>query len=139
MSEEQVFISYSHTDADGDWVHAFAEELQRHGVRVWLDEFDVPVGASSSNFIEKGIRSSDMIVHIVTPASIKQPNLFFEIGAAIGTGKRLVAILPQGFEPSLLPQPLRARRFLRQESPEKTAKELLAKTMKEESPQDERG
>jgi TIR domain len=134
MSERQVFISYSHADADRDWVRTFAESLQQQGVKVWLEELEIPAGEPLRDAIEQGLRSSDIIVHIVTPESLGQPNLFFEIGAAVSMGKRLVAVLPRGFEPSLLPQPLRTRRFLIQESPEKTAKELLAKTIAEEHP-----
>jgi TIR domain len=134
MSEQRVFISYSYADADRDWVCAFAESLQHQGAKVWLDELEIPAGESLRDAIEKGLRSSDVIVYIVTPESIKRPNLFFEIGAAVGMGKRVVAVLPRSFEPSQLPQPLRTRRFLLQESPEKTAKELLAKTTAEEHP-----
>jgi hypothetical protein len=139
MSEPQVYISHSHANADREWVRGFAESLKRYGVKVWLDELQIPAGESLRDAIEEGLRSSDIVVYIVTPESLKQPNLFFEIGAAVGMGKRLVAVLPRGLEPSVLPQPLRTRRFLFQESPEKTAKELLEKSTVEEHPRGPRG
>jgi hypothetical protein len=40
-------------------------------------------------------------------------------------GKRVVAIVPEDFDPSRLPLPLRARRFLIKRAPEVTASELL--------------
>jgi hypothetical protein len=40
-------------------------------------------------------------------------------------GKRVVAIVPEDFDPSQLPLPLRARRFLIKRAPEATASELL--------------
>src|SRR5688572_4919895 len=103
MSEPQVYISHSHANADREWVRGFAESLKRYGVKVWLDELQIPAGESLRDAIEEGLRSSDIVVYIVTPESLKQPNLFFEIGAAVGMGKRLVAVLPRGLEPSVLP------------------------------------
>jgi hypothetical protein len=48
----------------------------------------------------------------------------FELGAAIGMGKRIVSIVPREFDPSKLPLELRTRRYLIRDSPEDTAEEL---------------
>ena len=74
------------------------------------------------------MRNSDAIVFLMTSESVNRPNVFFEIGAAVGMGKRVIAIVSNDLEPSLLPQPLRTRRFLAQRSPEETADELVSKT-----------
>ena len=128
MSEPMVFISYSHADADREWVRAFVEALQRRGLKVWYDEFEVSPGESLREALEKGLRGSDVIVFLVTPGSVERANMFFEIGAAVGMGKRVLAIVSKDVDPSLLPQPLRTRRFLAQGSPEETADELVSKT-----------
>ena len=126
MPKGQVFISYSHADADREWIRAFAESLRRHGAQVWLDEFELRAGEPMREMLEAALRKSDVVVSLITAESVKRPNLFFEIGAALGMGKRVVAILPHDLDPSLVPQPLRTRRYLRRESPEETAVELLA-------------
>ena len=126
--KKQIFISYSHSDADREWIKAFAESLQRGGFTVWLDEWSVRAGESLPESIEDGLRSSDIIVSLITRQSVKQPSLFFELGAAVSMGKRVVAIVSKDVEYSQLPQSLRTRKFLRQSSPEATAKELLSET-----------
>lgn len=128
MSERKmrVFLSYSHADADREWVRAFAESLVRHGVDVWFDEFEVKPGESLPEALEAGLRGSDVIVSLITPGSERRAALFFEIGAAVGMGKRVVAIVPKELDLSVLPRPLRIRRFLPQGSPQDTAQELLS-------------
>ncbi len=55
---------------------------------------------------------------------LQNPSLFFELGAAIGMGKRVVAIVPRDLNPSVLPLDVRLRPYLIRHSPEQTAEEL---------------
>jgi len=121
----KVFISYSYADADRPWIRAFVEALRLRGARVWFDESEVKPGEPLAKPMEKGIRGSDVIVAIVTPASMEHPWVFFELGVAMASGKRFVVIVPQGFDPDLLPAPLRRRRVMVQGTPEESAEELL--------------
>jgi len=124
--KRQVFIS--HSGADSEWVRAFAESLKAQGVTVWLDEWQVHVGEPIQNVLERALRTSDIIAFILTRENIHRPDLFFELGAAVGMGKRAVPIVPRDLETSQLPYPLRVRRSLPQGSPEETARKLLAET-----------
>jgi len=128
----RVFLSYSHADVDREWVRAFAESLRNRGVEVWFDEFEVKPGEPYLEAMEKGLRRSDFIVFVMTTNSVKRPDIFFEIGAAIAGGKRMVAIVSKDVDPSLLPQPLRTRRFLAQGAPEETAEELVSEPCRPE-------
>ena len=65
-----------------------------------------------------------MIVALLDPESSSKPNLFFELGAAIGMGKRVVSIVPKGMDTGALPFGVRLRRYLIRETPEQTAEEL---------------
>lgn len=122
MGKRKVFISHSTTDAD--WVRSFAQALKERGVTVWFDEFDVQPGESWSDAIEAGLRGSDVLVALVDAESSSRPNLFFELGAAIGMGKRVVPIVPKDMDPGALPLDVRLRRYLVRETPEQTAEEL---------------
>jgi len=124
MSKPKVFISYSH--ADSDWAREFAQSLSRRGVDVWLDQSEIQIGDSLRDAIEKGLRESDLIVALINPESLKRPALFFELGAALGMGKRIVGVVPKGFDASQLPQSLRLRRYLVKGSPETTADLLVS-------------
>ncbi|MGA2878158.1 MAG: toll/interleukin-1 receptor domain-containing protein [Bryobacteraceae bacterium] len=122
MEKRTVFISHSARDAD--WARSFAQALKERGVTVWFDEFDVRPGESVRDALEAGLRTSDVLVALLDAESPSRPNLFFELGAAIGMGKRVVAIVPKDLDPSVLPLDVRLRRYLIRDTPEQTAEEL---------------
>lgn len=122
MEKRKVFIS--HSSGDVDWARSFAQALKERGVSVWFDEFDVRPGESVRDALEAGLRSSDVLVALLDADSPSKPNLFFELGAALGMGKRVVAIVPKDLDPSALPLDVRLRRYLIRETPEQTAEEL---------------
>jgi hypothetical protein len=119
---EKVFIS--HTAGDTEWARSFAKALKERGISVWFDEFDVQPGEPLREAMEAGMRSSDVLVALLDPEVPTRPNLFFELGAAIGMGKRFVPIVPKSIDPSTLPLDLRLRRYLIRNTPEQTAEEL---------------
>jgi len=122
MEKRRVFISHSAQDAD--WARSFAQALKERGVTVWFDEFDVRPGESVRDALEAGLRDSDVLVALLDAESPSKPNLFFELGAAIGMGKRVVAIVPKDLDPSVLPLDVRLRRYLIRNTPEQTAEDL---------------
>jgi hypothetical protein len=122
MDKRRVFISHSARDAD--WARSFAQALKERGVTVWFDEFDVRPGESVRDALEAGLRGSDVLVALLDADSPSRPNLFFELGAAIGMGKKVVAIVPKDLDPSALPLEVRLRRYLIRHTPEQTAEEL---------------
>ena len=103
---------------------SLAQALQQRGVTVWFDEFDVHPGESLRDALESGLRGSDVFVALLDPAYPAKPALFFELGAAIGMGKKVVPIVPKGLDPSNLALDVRLRRNLVRDSPEHTAEEL---------------
>lgn len=122
MDSQQVFIS--HSRADTEWVKSFAEALRQRGLRVWLD-LQIPVGKSLIEALDAGLRESDVLVALIDPETSFKPNLYFELGAAIGTGKLVVPIVPRELDNSKLPLELRNRHYLVRESPENTAERLV--------------
>ena len=122
MDKRRVFISHSTLDAD--WARSFAQALKQRGVAVWFDEFDVRPGESLPDALESGLRGSDTFVALLDAEHPATPAFFFELGAAIGMGKRVVPIVPKGLDPSNIPLDMRRRRYLVRNSPEHTAEEL---------------
>ena len=121
MGKPSVFISHSANDAD--WARSFAQALKGLGVTVWFDE-DIRPGESWREALESGLRGSDVLVTLVSPDYLAKPGLFFELGAAIGMGKRVVSIVPKNMDPNSLPLDVRLRRYLVRDSPEHTAEQL---------------
>ena len=122
MSVPKIFISYSHSDKE--WVRKFVETITRSGVEVWFDEFNIKPGEPLVESLEKGLRESDAVVLLLTAESINRPNLFFEIGAALGMKKPIIPVIPEGFDYYKMPLPLQRIKFLVRNSPEETAREL---------------
>jgi hypothetical protein len=122
MHNPKVFIS--HSAGDADWARSFAQALKQRGVTVWFDEFDVRPGESLRDALEFGLRNSDVVVSLLDPEFPSKPELYFELGAAIGMGKRFVPIVPKEVDPTRLPLDVRLRRYLIRHSPEETAEEL---------------
>jgi predicted nucleotide-binding protein len=121
MEENKIFISHSAKDAD--WARLFAQALKERGMSVWFDEFVKP-GESWPDTLEAGLRGSNVLVALLDQESSSRANLFFELGAAIGMGKRVVSIVPKDMDPDALPVDVRLRRYLIRDTPEQTAKEL---------------
>src|SRR5262249_1079222 len=122
VEKQRVFISHSVQDAA--WARSFAQALKERGVTVWFDEFDVRPGESVRDALEAGLRGSDVLVALLDADSPSKPALFFELGAAIGMGKKVVPIVPRDLDSSVLPLDVRLRRYLIRDTPEQTAEEL---------------
>lgn len=126
MTKETVFLSYPRSDEA--WAHEFAKSLSDRGVGVWLDQ-PVRAGDFWRDAVEKGLREAEVMIFLVTPNTLNSPILFFEIGAAISMGKRVVPVVSSDVDPSTLPQSLRLRKYLIMESPEATAEEFATGTV----------
>lgn len=122
MNQPKVFISYSYDDAE--WARRFAEALREESVEVWLDTWQVHVGEPLRDAIEAGLRSSDAIVSIISRTNAQRPDVLFELGVALGTGKLLIPIIPADLEGSSVPFGLRNRRHLTKGAPAEAAREV---------------
>lgn len=133
MKKQSVFISYS--SEDKDWANAFACALRNRGMRVWLDDHYFAPGESWLEAMEKGLRGSDFLAFVMSPENLGRHGLMFELGAAVGGGKRVVPILPKGtrvtandiIEVADLPFRFDGRKAVYQQSPEETAEQFVAK------------
>jgi nucleoside 2-deoxyribosyltransferase len=122
MEKPQVFISHAWDDAD--WGRSFAQALRQHGLTVYIDDFEGKSGETRQEALETNLRNSDVLVALWDSKRESTPNVYFELGAAIAMGKRVVAVVPKDVDPTVLPLKLRWRRYLIRDTPEKTAEEL---------------
>ena len=122
MTEHQIFISYSHSDAD--WAQKFARSLQDIGLPVWLDQFELTPGSPWQDELEAALRGSDVFAFLIHPDKLNGPLLSFELGVAMSLKKTIVPVVPQGLEPYRLPSPLRRIQWLERTSPEETAQKF---------------
>lgn len=102
------------------------ENLREQGVEVWFDDIELERGDKFVDSAEKALRESDVLVIILDEAFGFQPNLFFELGAALAGGKKIVSIVPEGIDPAEVPAPLRKRTLVRKDSPKAAARQVAS-------------
>ncbi|MER8073271.1 SAV_2336 N-terminal domain-related protein [Streptomyces sp. NPDC094034] len=60
-----VFVSYAHED--GEWPVALAGDLQRLGLKVWFDRWELAAGQSVAGRLRDGLAKADALVTVVSP------------------------------------------------------------------------
>jgi TIR domain-containing protein len=71
----QAFLSYAwEGDSHANWVLDLATKLQESGVRIVLDQWDLPFGSDKFYFMERSIEKSDFVIVICTPAYAQRAN-----------------------------------------------------------------
>lgn len=65
-----ISIFISHSSVDKKYARKLFNELNRVGVKVWLDEREIKVGEDIISNIERGLRESDYLAIILTSNSI---------------------------------------------------------------------
>jgi hypothetical protein len=93
LQSPQVFISYSHQDAD--FVNMLYSELKRSRVRLWLDKHELSPGVHIQDSVEGAINESDALMVILSEASAKSAWIQFEGTLFYGRdpGKRIIPVV----------------------------------------------
>jgi len=87
----QVFISYQR--ADEAFARQVREHLAAHGVRTWMDQYDIPVGAYWPDEIDTGLAGSAIVVGILSPDAAASRNVKNEWDWAIAHDRRLLLLM----------------------------------------------
>jgi len=122
MTDHRVFISYSHRDLDDAWRDAFAKALRDQNLTVWVDEFKLNPGDNFILRMETALRESDAIIPVISgPRS--DPNLYFELGVAVASGKRMILVVNPSVSISI-PFDLRNQQQVAMRGPKETARKV---------------
>jgi hypothetical protein len=71
----QAFLSYAwEGDSHANWVFNLATRLMENGVRIILDQWDLPLGSDQFYFMERSIETSDFVIVICTPTYAQRAN-----------------------------------------------------------------
>jgi hypothetical protein len=73
------------------WVRKFTDALTTR----WFDAHEILPGDRWQDKIEKALRQSRVLIMAITPESVQRPWTFFELGAALADGKRIVPVLSE--------------------------------------------
>ena len=106
----QVFISYVQDD------RSVKDEVYHHllqaGLTVWTDTTDIQSGQDFEVAIQRGIEQSDSMVYLISAASIKSDYCQQEIETALTLNKRILPMLIEDIDLSLLTDTLRKIQFI---------------------------
>jgi hypothetical protein len=86
----------SHSEPDRAIVHAIRDATRPFGITVYSYDQDPQAGESLREKLLYEIEESDVLVAILTRASISSPVVNQEIGAAVNDGKRVIPIVEKG-------------------------------------------
>ena len=106
----QVFISYSQTDkAIKDSVYW---RLLQAGITVWTDTVDIQSGEDFEVAIQRGIEQADSVIYLISAASIQSDYCQKEIEVALKLNKRILPMLVEEIDASLIAETLRKIQFI---------------------------
>jgi hypothetical protein len=84
----KVFISYTRR---GDYDRQFADYLRKQltawGFQPWMDVYDIPSGDHWDDAIDAALKSSDVVLGLLSPASVESDNVKNEWAWALQKGK----------------------------------------------------
>jgi len=87
----QLFISYSRDDTA--FAKQLVEDLSDYDVKIWLDVLSIPKGANWDNEVQKGLDTSDIMLVLLSPGSVRSQNVADEWSYFIEKGKTIVPIM----------------------------------------------
>ena len=125
---KKVFICHASTDKE--IVRRIAKELERYGIRVWLDERELRVGDSLRERIEHALENSDHVLVVLSKSALERPWVNKEINAAFSleTDRKTNVILPVLIDPCKVPLLLRDKLYADFREDFKTGMQQLLRT-----------
>ncbi len=105
--EKDLFVSYS--SKVKPFVERLASDLMRHGVKIWVDAFEMQIGDSLNRKIQQGISSSGWLGIVLSPDSVASPWVEKELNAALALEleRQSVFVLPLLYRECKIPLFLR--------------------------------
>ena len=120
----RVFIS--HTNDSRDYARNLEVALKRFPDFAFVDQSDIGADESNSVSIRTRLQASDTIVVLLTQPAAESPGVLFEIGAAVGLGKRVLPVLMDELDTDKIDYLIRDQQYLdaRRLTPTETAQRI---------------
>jgi tetratricopeptide (TPR) repeat protein len=129
MDQQQgpsTFIS--HSTLDDAFVQELANDLERHGIKTWVDEAEIRPGDDFISKIEEGLRKATHVIIVLSPQSVISSWVREETHAAqlraIHGGARLIPLLLGDLDTADIPLLLQSRLYVDFRDPSKYSDEL---------------
>jgi nucleoside 2-deoxyribosyltransferase len=121
----KIFIS--HTRDSYEYARNLGAELKSFADVAVMDETEAIRGESIQNLIKRKLQASDVVIVLLTEGAAESPWVMFEIGAALGLGKRILPVLMGDLDHDKIDYLIRDQQYLdaRLLNPTQTAKEII--------------
>lgn len=106
-----VFLSHSHSD--NEFTERLASDLERQGITVWYDGWDLDIGHDLTIKIQEGIHGSQFLAVILSPSAVQSAWVEKEWTTAFmrEVEGRKVVVLPILYQDCDMPEFLRAKKY----------------------------
>lgn len=121
----KVFIS--HARADKEWAKNLVDQLKVRGLQAWLAEDELHPGSPWEEQVKTALIESDALVAILNEGT-PRPNVLFELGMALGQGKRVIPVIINERSDSSVITNLSHVHAIRSGQVEKVAQEIVEAT-----------
>lgn len=89
---QDAFISYGRPDSKA-FVLRLHQRLIDAGLKVWVDQNDIPLGVDYQDQINEGIETSDNFIFVISPHAVNSPYCRREINLAVKLNKRIIPLM----------------------------------------------
>jgi TPR repeat protein len=88
-----AFVSYARKDFE--FTNQLVCDLRKHGVRVWLDRTNIPLGSDWTSSVQAALHGCHQFLIVLSPASVRSQTVLAELNFALDQGKPVVPVLYQ--------------------------------------------
>ncbi len=88
-------LLFSYSRKDSAFAARLAKDLRAAGVRIWIDQLDIPAGARWDEAIQEALLESESLLIILSPHSVASQNVQDEVGYALDEKRRVIPVLYQ--------------------------------------------
>ncbi len=78
-----ITVFLAHSSKDKRFARRLAKDLRDNGITIWIDEAEILVGDSLVEKLEQGIKSTDYLAVILSPASVSSRWVLQEVRSAL--------------------------------------------------------
>jgi hypothetical protein len=102
VSPDHVFISYAEGDG-GRFAHRLAADLERAGIRVWVDKKSLRPGRQFSRELQAAIAAARAVLAVLTPGAFRSRFVNAELNAAVTCFTPVIPLLAKTCQQIPLP------------------------------------
>jgi hypothetical protein len=104
---ECVFVCYAREDEK--FTLGLAENLKKHGIPVWLDQWNISASSDWDRAIDEALLDCSHLLIVLSPASVESPEVRGELQMALEQKKSIIPVLYQHCQ---IPRRLRVVQFV---------------------------